>query len=269
MSFHTCASGHHAIAHRRLVAAGALLAVAALLSAGLAPVLAADPSAPTDGTATSASILVVSLDTVGTDATDDDVLLDATTIAVHADDGDGAFDPVADAIAFGPAPAVGGLLDTAKLGPGRYWVDAVPPAGYEAPPPILVELNTDGTRTCVWDARGLTECQANDAGAEGLSWTMVLVRSAPSASPTATPAPDPTAAPTDPTPVPTGEVQEATGRPAVTLPPTDLVGAGREPASAPAAAWAIVLLLSLSAMLARAARSTSNATVRPSRPRPD
>lgn len=251
------------------VASAGALAVAALLSAGLAPVLAAEPSSPAPDAATSASILIVSLDTRGTDLTDDDVLLDRTVFSVHADDGDGAFDASLDAVAYGPIPAVGGLLDTSKLGPGQYWVDADPPAGYEAPPPILVELNTDATRTCVWDARGLTECQANDAGAEGLSWTMVLVRNAPAATPTPTPTPGPTAAPSDPTPGPTGEVQEATGRPAVTLPPTDRAGPGREPAAVPAAAWVIVLLLSFSAQIARAAWSTCAAAGRRPGPRLD
>lgn len=257
---------------RRPAAAGAVLAVAGLLSAGLAPALAAEPSSPAPETATTASILIVSLDTRGTDATDDDVLLDGTVFSVHADDGDGAFDPIADTVAFGPSPAVGGLLDSSRLEPGQYWVDADPPVGYETPPPTLVELNTDGTRTCVWEASGLTECQANDAGAEGLSWTMVLVRNAPTPAPTATPTatstPAPTPAPSDPTPAQTGEVQAATGRPAVTLPPTDRVGPGREPAAAPAAAWAIVLLLSLSALMARTAR-TRAATVRRPGPRLD
>lgn len=207
-------------------------------------------------------MLIVSLDTLGTDTTDDDVLLDGTTITVHADDGDGAFDSVVDAVAFGPTGAVGGLLDSSQLVPGRYWVDADPPAGYEAPLPLLVELNTDGTMTCVWDEGGLTECQANDAGAEGLSWTMVLVRNAPSATPTATPLPAPTAVPTDPSAAPTGEVLEATGRPSVTLPPTDRVGAGVEPTAAPSLSWVLVLLLSICTLLVGAARSTRTAAER-------
>lgn len=253
---------------RRPIAAGALLAAVALLGAGLSPVLAAEPS-PLAPDATSATILIVSLDTLGTDATDDDVLLDGTTVTVHADDGDGAFDPAVDAVAFGPTAAAGGLLDTSQLASGRYWVLAAPPAGYEAPGPLLVELNTDGTMTCVWDDGGLAECQANDAGAEGLSWTMVLVRNAPIATPTATPTLAPTAAPTDPGAAPTGEVQEATGRPSVTLPPTDRVGAGVEPSAAPALSWVLVLLLSLCTLLVGAARSTRTAAERRPGPRRD
>lgn len=239
--------------------AGAALAFATLFSLGAVPALAAEPSAPA-AEAASASILIVTLDTQGTLATDDDILLDGVLVAVRADDGDGAFDPALDAVISGPAVAVGGLLDTQKLGPGRYWVDADPPTGHEAPAPILVELNTDGSRTCVWDAAGLIECQANDAGAEGLSWTMVLVRNAPAATPTASPAPAPTAVPTDPTPAPTGEVHEANGRPAVTLPPTDRAATIRErPDSAPPL-WVLLLLASLSVVMARAARSSRAAT---------
>lgn len=241
--------------------AGAALAFATLFSLGAAPVLAAEPSAP-GADAASASILIVTLDTHGTLATDDDTLLDGVLVAVHADDGDGAFDPGLDAVVAGPMPAVGGLLDTQKLGSGRYWVDADPLTGHEAPPPILVELNTDGSRTCVWDAAGLIECQANDAGAEGLSWTMVLVRNAPAAtpSPTASPPPAPTAVPTDPAPAPTGEVHEATGRPAVTLPPTDRAAtSGERPDPAPAT-WVLLFLASLIVVMTRAARRSRAAT---------
>lgn len=251
---------------RRPVSAGAILAVAALLSAGLAPVLAAEPSAPAPEAAISASILIVSLDTRGTDSTDDDVLVDGSTFSVRLDDGDRAFDASLDAVADGPTPAPGGLLDTALLGPGWYWVETVAADGYEASPPILVELNTDGTKTCVWDAGGLTECQANDAGAEGLSWTMVLVRNAPSATPTAAPTPAPTAAPTDPTTAPTGAVEGETGRPAVTLPPTDRVNVGREPAPTPGVAGVVILLLLIAAMAVAIASSTRAAAVRRSGP---
>ncbi|MGK2849573.1 MAG: hypothetical protein ACSLFN_01465 [Candidatus Limnocylindrales bacterium] len=254
---------------RRPLSAGAILAVAALLAVGLTPVLAAEASAAAPQAAASASILIVSLDTRGTDSTDDDVLVDGSSFSVRLDDGDRAFDASLDAVADGPTPATGGLLDTALLGPGWYWVDAVAPDGYEAPPPILIELNTDGTRTCVWEGSELSECQANDAGAEGLSWTMVLVRHAPSALPTATPTAAPTSAPTDPTTTPTGAVEGATGRPAVTLPPTDVVGAGREPASTPAAAWVVFLLIAFSTLTAWTAWSSRAAAVRRSGPRLD
>jgi len=260
-------SRRQVVVRRRLVPAALVLAVAALLTAGLVPVLAAEPSSLAPEASNSASILIVSLDTQGTDSTDDDVLLDGAAFSVRADDGDGAFDVSLDALAYGPTPALGGLLDTALLGPGWYWVEVVSPAGYVGPPPILVELNTDGTRTCVWDADGLTECQANDAGADGLSWTMVLVRNAPSVTPTPTPAP--TSVPTDPTTAPTGGVEGTTGRAAVTLPPTDRVGPGPEPASTPAAAWVVVLLIAFSTLMARAAMCTRAAAVRRSGPRLD
>lgn len=266
-------SRRHTLARRRHLPAAVVLAAVALLSAGLAPALAAEPTAePTaiaPDSAASASILIVSLDTLGTNATDDDILLDGASFSVRADDGDRAFDASIDAVAFGPAHAVGGLLDTAKLGPGWYWVEAAPPAGYMGPPPILIELNTDGARTCVWGVDGLAECQANDAGAEDLSWTMVLVRNAPTAAPTTEPTAVPTAAPTDPTTAPTGAVEGTTGRPAVTLPPTDRVGPGSEPASTPAAAWVVVLLLAFSTLTAWAAWSTRAAALRRSGPRPD
>lgn len=250
---------------RRAAASGTVLAIAALLTAGLVPALAAEP--PVDAPA--ASLLIVSLDSLATDAIDDDVLLDGTTVTIHADDGDAAFDPTADGVAFGPAAVAGGLLDTARLGPGRYWVSTTPPAGYDAPSPILVDLNTDGSMTCVWDAGGLTECQANDAGAEGLSWTMVLVRNAPTATPTATPTADPTAAQTDPTATSTGAVEGTTGRPTLTLPPTDRVGQDRASAAPHTAAWVVLLLVAASASAVWAAWSTRAAAARRRGPRSD
>lgn len=220
-----------------------------------------------------ASILIVSLDTLGTGPTDDDVLLDGSTFALLRDDGDRVFDTSRDAVAYGPMPAAGGLLDTAMLGPGWYWVDAVSPDGYQAPAATLVELNTDASRTCVWEARGLLECQANDPGAKGLSWTMVLVRNTPSTPPTPTPTPTPTAtptaAPTDPTTAPSGAVEGTTGRPVVTLPPTDILAAGRDPASTPAAIWVVVLLMACSTLTAWLSRSARAATTRRSSPHRD
>ena len=269
MTTQTRPSRRQLVVYRRSRSVGVVLAVTALLSLGLVPASAAEPSSLAPEAATSAGILIVSLDSRGTDPTDDDVLLDGVSFSVRVDDGDRVFDETIDALAFGPTPAAGGLLDTAMLGPGWYWVQAASPDGYQGPPAILVELNTDASRTCVWDASGLVECQANDAGAEGLSWTMVLVRNTPSASPTETPTEAPTSAPTNPTTAPTGAVEGTTGRPVVTLPPTDVLAAGREPSSTPAVAWVVVLLIAISLLAAWISQSARASTSRRSGPRRD
>lgn len=265
MTTQTRPSRRQVVVHRRSAWGGVVLSIAAVLSAGLMPVSAAEPSSPVPEAATTASILIVSLDTLGTGTTDDDVLLDGSSMSVRTDDGDRVFNAAIDALAFGPAPAAGGLLDTALLGPGWYWVETASPDGYEAPAAILVELNTDASRTCVWDTTGLVECQANDAGAEGLSWTIVLVRNTPSAPPTAVP----TSSSTDPTTAPSGAVEGTTGRPAVTLPPTDVLAAGRDTSSTPATAWVVFLLIACSTLTAWVARSTRAATTRRSGSRQD
>jgi hypothetical protein len=175
----------------------------------------AEPTAPP--LASAASILIAVFDSQSTADPDDDTLLDAGVFAVHLDDGDGIFEPAADALVFGPAEANGGLLDTADLPAGRYWiVQTATPAGYRPAAPVLAELNLDSTVTCLWDATGPLECHVNDVGAEDLSWTIAVVVNDPLPSATVAPteAPEPTAAGT-------GGVEGATGTPAVTLPPTD------------------------------------------------
>ena len=144
-----------------------------------------------------ASILIAKFDTRGTADTDDDVMLDGASFEVYLDDGDETFDD-GDELVFGPATTEDGLLDTDQLEAGQYWiVEAVVPAGFTGSDPILVELNTDSSVTCVWDALGLIECEENVDNVDGLSWTIVLVDNAPIAS----------------TPSPTGGVGGATGTP--------------------------------------------------------
>jgi hypothetical protein len=173
-----------------------------------------------------ASILIAKFDTRGTADTDDDVMLDGASFEVYLDDGDEAFDE-GDELVFGPATSEEGLLDTDQLEAGSYWiVEAVVPAGFTGSDPILVELNTDSSATCVWDALGLIECVENVGNVDDLSWTIVLVDNAPEA-----------------TPSPTGGVGGATGTPGVpgvTLPPTDTLTSGT---SAPAGdGWRLILL---------------------------
>ena len=181
-----------------------------------------------------ASILIAKLDNNGTATQDDDVLLDGAKFEVWLDDGDGIFDGGADTLVFGPADAADGLLDTDVLPGGMYWiVETVVPAGFTGSDPILVELNVDPSKVCIWDATGLLECVPNDQ--ESLSLTIVIVDNTPEA-----------------TPAPTGGVGGATGtpKPKVTLPPTDTIDGIHS--SAPAGdGWRLVLL-GMAAMLAAA-----------------
>ena len=179
-----------------------------------------------------ASILIAKLDNNGTATQDDDVLLDGAKFEVWLDDGDSVFETGEDTLVFGPADAADGLLDTDVLPGGTYWlVETVVPAGFVGSDPILVELNVDPSKVCIWDASGLLECVPNDQ--ESLSLTIVIVDNTPEA-----------------TPAPTGGVGGATGtpKPRVTLPPTDTIDGIAS--SAPAGdGWRLVLL-GLAAMLA-------------------
>ncbi len=139
------------------------------------------------------------------------MLLEGAEFEVLLDDGDGVYEPGADALVFGEDEAIDGLLDTDPLVAGRYWIDeTIVPDGYVGSDPILVELNLDSTQTCVYDALGLIECSPNDGEPEGTSWTVVIVDNTPDDGST-------------------GGVGGATGRPRLTLPPTDLA----EPDAAP------------------------------------
>ena len=71
---------------------------------------------------TSASILIAKVDNKGTADPDDDVALDGATFEVRLDDGDGIFETDQDVLAFGPADAPGGMLDTDLLDEGKYWI---------------------------------------------------------------------------------------------------------------------------------------------------
>jgi prealbumin domain-containing protein len=175
-----------------------------------------------------ASILIAKVDNNGTADPDDDMLLDGASFEVYLDDGDQTFDD-GDELVFGPAEAVDGLVDTDQLQAGWYWiVEAVVPAGFTGSDPILVELNTDSSVICIWDASGELECFENgNIDVEGLSLTIVLVDNSP----------------IEATPAPTGGVGGATGTPGVpgvTLPPTDTLSDG---SSAPAGdGWRLILM---------------------------
>jgi hypothetical protein len=152
-------------------------------------------------------------------------MLDGASFSVYSDNGNQVFDN-GDELAFGPATTDQGLLDTPQIRPGWYWiVETVVPEGYVGSDPILVELNTDASITCIWDAAGLIECDDNVGNVKELSWTIVLVDNAPIG------------------PAPTGAVGGATGTPgapSVTLPPTDTLSSGT---TAPAGdGWRLILL---------------------------
>jgi hypothetical protein len=172
-----------------------------------------------------ASILIAKVDNNGTADQDDDMLLDGASFEVYLDDGDQTFD-AGDELVFGPTGTEDGLVDTDQLEAGWYWiVEAVVPAGFTGSDPILVELNTDSSVTCLWDASGELECFENgDIDVEGLSWTIVLVDNSPTATPT-------------------GGVGGATGTPGipgVTLPPTDTLSGG--PIAPAGGGWRLILL---------------------------
>ena len=153
-------------------------------------------------------------------------MLDGASFNVYLDNGNGTFEP-GDKLVFGPATTTDGLLDTDKLEAGSYWiVESVVPAGFTGSDPILVDLNTDDSVTCIWDALGKISCEENVGDVANLSWTIVLVANSPIAE----------------TPTPTGAVGGAVGTPAphVTLPPTDTLSPGP---SAPAGdGWRLILL---------------------------
>ena len=232
-----------------LTASSLLLLPAAASAADPTPTASVEPTAePTEAPA-SASILIVNRDTRGTDGEDDDTLLDGADFEVYADDGDGAFDPGGESLAFGPEAAPGGMLDTSDLPPGSYWiVQSTFPAGYMGAAPFLVELNLDQTQSCFWTEAGLEGCDLNDQGSEHLSWTVALVDNHPFPDPVETTAPtaEPTAAPTaDATDAPTGGVEGATGTPGITLPPTDEVPGRPAAASDAGARMALALVVAV------------------------
>jgi hypothetical protein len=179
-----------------------------------------------------ASILIAKIDDNGTADPNDDVLLDGASFEVWADDGDNSFDKNQDTKVYGPVEASDGLLDTDVLPGGKYWiVETVVPSGFVGSDPILVELNLDPSKTCIWDRSGLVSCEPNQGG-EGLSLTVVIVDNSPVQ--------------------PTGGVGGATGtpKPHVTLPPTDTADVLTP--SAPAGDGWRLILLGLAGMLAAA-----------------
>jgi hypothetical protein len=189
------------------------------------------PTETPDDEEDQASILIAKVDNRGTEDPDDDVLLDGASFEVYADDGDETFD-AGDELVFGPAAASGGMLDTDLLDEGDYWiVESTVPDGFEGSDPILVELNVDPSKTCIWDSAGLIECEANQ-GDEDLSLTIVIVDNTPEGD---------SVQPTE-KPKPTGDVGGAVGtpRPRATLPATDTFdGVSTSPAGD---SWRIVLL---------------------------
>ena len=240
----------------RALVIATMVAIAAPVTAFAAEATPEPTAEPTPEPTTTASILIVNIDTRGTDDEGDDTLLDGAVFEVYADDGDGAFDPGGETLVDGPTDAPGGMVDTADLPAGRYWiVQSTFPAGYMGAAPFLVELNLDGSVSCLWTAHGLQECDLNDQGSEHLSWTIAIVDNHPLPDPVETSAPTdaPTEAPTDapaptdaaPTDPPTGGVAGATGTPGnagLTLPPTDVVAGGASSGSDAGARMAVVLL---------------------------
>jgi hypothetical protein len=119
------------------------------------------------------------------------------------------------------------MLDTDMLDEGEYWiVESTVPAGFEGSDPILVELNVDASKTCIWDTDGLIGCEPNEGEQSELSLTIVIVDNTPEAE------------------QPTGGVGGAVGTPRAsaraTLPATDTLGtASTSPAGD---SWRIVLL---------------------------
>ncbi len=196
---------------------------------------------PTPTPADEASILIAKLDNNGTADGSDDVLLDGASFEVWSDDGDGSFDVDQDTLVFDEAAAIGGQLDTTDLSGGSYWiVETVVPDGFDGSNPILVELNLDSSVTCVWDAAGLVECTPNEGNVEDLSWTVVLV---------------------DNTPEATGGVGAATGTPARTLPPTDMLA--DVGTTAPAGdSWRLILLAMAGVLTAALLMTPARVTVR-------
>jgi hypothetical protein len=188
------------------------------------------PTETPDDEGDQASILIAKVDNRGTEDPDDDVLLDGASFEVYADDGDETFD-ADDELVFGPAVATGGMLDTDLLDEGDYWiVESTVPDGFEGSDPILVELNVDPSKTCIWDSAGLIECEVNQ-DEEDLSLTIVIVDNTPEES----------VQPTD-RPNPTGDVGGAVGtpRPRATLPATDTLDGVTT--SSGGDSWRIVLL---------------------------
>ncbi len=140
------------------------------------------------------------------------------------------------------------MLDTDQLDAGWYWiVEAVVPAGFVGSDPILVELNTDASVTCVWDAEGLIGCEDNTGNVEDLSWTIVLVDNSP----------------VEETPTPTGGVGGATGTPGapgITLPPTDTLSGGTDALAGDG--WRLILLAMAGLMAAALLLTPATVVVR-------
>jgi hypothetical protein len=218
-----------------------------------APPSSAPPSsAPPSSAPGTASLLIAKVDGRGTVDPNDDLMVDGASFEVYLDDGDGTFDS-GDGLVFGPAEADEGLLDTDQLVAGRYWiVEAVVPDGYIGSDPILVELNTDPSITCAWDAGGLIECEENTVDVDGLSWTIVIVDNAA----------------IDDSPAPTGGVGGATGTPGVpgvTLPPTDTLSTGATVLAGDG--WRLILLAMAGLMAAALLVTPATAVVRKDRRR--
>jgi hypothetical protein len=199
---------------------------------------------PTEGPQ-QASILIAKVDNKGTADPDDDVALDGATFEVRLDDGDGVFETDQDVLVFGPEAAAGGLLDTSLLDEGKYWiVETGVPSGFDGSDPILVELNTDDSQTCLWDAAGLIGCEPNQGDVSELSWTIVIVDNTPHHPPT-------------------GEVGGATGTPAgsakATLPATDTLDGTSQPAGEN---WRLILLAMAGLLTAMLMLTPARAVVR-------
>ena len=99
----------------------------------------------------------------GTPDTDDDRSLDGASVAIHRDDGDGAYDADVDELVFGPATADDEEGLETELPTGAYWVVEVGvPDGFAGPAPLLVEVDALGGQDCYWGIEPEPFCEEGD-----------------------------------------------------------------------------------------------------------
>ena len=121
-------------------------------------------------------LIVAKVDDGGTADRTDDQLLPGAAFEVRPDDGDGVYEPDGD-----DAPALDGddlgtgFTIYAPDSPDRYWVaEAVPPAGFDVAPPILVDYAMpDPPENCVV-IEGDRRCLVDDDGTGGFVIAVVL-----------------------------------------------------------------------------------------------
>jgi hypothetical protein len=195
---------------------------------------------PTQGPAEGA-IEIQKIDNKGTQDFEDDVLLNGASFALYRDNGDSAYSAVTDTLVSGPSAATDGTLMIEHLTSGSYWVvETVVPAGFTGSDPILIVLNLDPTKVCLWDRDGLHGCE--DADGDG-PLDVVFVDNTPTGS--------------DQPAAPSGEVQGVRGTPNATPPATDTIGNASDTNGG---SWRIVLagvavLIAVSLLFTRPTRA--------------